>query len=66
MIVVEDEGKPPVTWGRYAWARGKRRMFMSPYDVARQLCEHTYPDEMYRYNVLPDKTVSGTRWDKAW
>ena len=35
MIVVEDEGKPPIARKRYDWARGKRWFFESAYDVGR-------------------------------
>ena len=66
MIVVEDEGKPPIAWKRYDWARGKRRFFESAYDVGRAICENVYPGEEYHCQVGKDKWEVFGRWGKAW
>ena len=66
MIVVEDEGKPPIAWKRYDWARGKRRLFESAYDVGRAIWENVYPREEYHCRVGKDKWEVFGRWGKAW
>ena len=55
MIVIEDEGKPPIAWKRYEWAHEKRRLFESAYDVGRAICENVYPGEEYHCRVGKDK-----------
>ena len=66
MIVIEDEGKPPIAWKRYDWARGKRRFFESAYDFGCTICENVYPGEEYHCQVGENEWEVFGLWGKAW
>ena len=51
MIVVEDEGKPPIARKRYDGARRKRWFFESAYGVGRAICENVI-GMMYKHSMI--------------